>query len=67
MKKLLLVVCALSAISITGCSTDASVASYNLSKSAEMFELNRRIVLLYLNDHWEMLCRFKTETIGSNM
>jgi len=44
MKKLLLAACALSVISITGCSTDASVASHNLSKSAEMFELNRRIV-----------------------
>ncbi len=28
----------------TGCSTDASVASRNLSKAADMFELNRRIV-----------------------
>ena len=27
-----------------GCSTDADVASYNLSKQAEMFEVNRRVV-----------------------
>lgn len=31
-------------IAISGCSTDARVASRNLSKSAEMFELDRRIV-----------------------
>ena len=29
---------------ISGCSTDAYVASRNLSKSADMFELERRIV-----------------------
>lgn len=29
---------------ITGCSTDADVASRNLSMSADMFELERRIV-----------------------
>ena len=27
-----------------GCSTDADIASYNLSKSADMFQLNRRVV-----------------------
>lgn len=31
-------------ITSIGCSTDASVASHNLSKAAEMFELDRRIV-----------------------
>ena len=29
---------------IQGCSTDAEIASHNLSKSAEMFEVNRRVV-----------------------
>lgn len=28
----------------TGCSSDATVASRNLSKAADMFEINRRIV-----------------------
>ena len=28
----------------TGCNTDADIASYNLSKDAEMFRINRRIV-----------------------
>lgn len=31
-------------LAIAGCSTDARVASRNLAKSAEMFELERRIV-----------------------
>lgn len=29
---------------LVGCASDADVASYNLSKSADMFEVNRRIV-----------------------
>ena len=28
----------------SGCSTDARVASHNLSKAADMFQLNRRVV-----------------------
>lgn len=40
MKKLLIMVFFL----LIGCGTDASVASRNLSQSAEMFELNRRVV-----------------------
>lgn len=35
---------ALSVALISGCGTDADVASYNLSKAAENFEVNRRIV-----------------------
>lgn len=33
-----------SAATLSSCSSDADVASYNLSKSAEQFEINRRIV-----------------------
>ena len=40
--KLLLIL--ITILTVTGCSTDARVASRNLAKSAEMFELNRRIV-----------------------
>lgn len=29
---------------LTGCSSDADVASHNLSKAADMFEVNRRVV-----------------------
>ncbi len=32
------------AVSLSACATDADVASENLSKSAEMFEIERRIV-----------------------
>ncbi|MCB1589227.1 MAG: hypothetical protein KDI56_10030 [Xanthomonadales bacterium] len=31
-------------ITLAGCSTDADVASHNLSKAADQFEVNRRIV-----------------------
>ena len=33
-----------SSFAMIGCSTDADLASYNLSKDAEMFKINRRIV-----------------------
>ena len=29
---------------VSGCASDSDIASHNLSKSAEMFEINRRIV-----------------------
>jgi len=36
-----------SLMTLTGCSTnDAEVASYNLSKAADMFEINRRVVFM---------------------
>lgn len=35
---------AIAAITLTGCSTDAEVASENLSKAADQFEVDRRIV-----------------------
>lgn len=44
MKKLIALTVVASLIAISGCSTDADIASRNLSKSAEMFELERRIV-----------------------
>lgn len=43
MKKLLFIP-VLAALLFGGCSSDADVASYNLSKSADQFEINRRIV-----------------------
>jgi hypothetical protein len=42
MKKLLATT--LIALGLVGCSSDADVASYNISKSADMFEITRRIV-----------------------
>ncbi|AOT25797.1 hypothetical protein SEA_TORTELLINI_52 [Mycobacterium phage Tortellini] len=35
---------AISAVALAGCSTDADVASENLSKAADQFEIPRRIV-----------------------
>ena len=45
MKKFLIVsIIAAIAITLAGCSTDADLASYNLSKDADMFRVLRRIV-----------------------
>ena len=45
MKKLvLLALVVMVLLLLAGCSTDADVASHNLSKSADMFEITRRIV-----------------------
>lgn len=44
-KKIAIVAIALLSVAgLSSCSSDADVASYNLSKSAEQFEINRRIV-----------------------
>lgn len=37
---------ATAALVLTGCSTDADVASQNLSKAADQFEIDRRIVFV---------------------
>lgn len=45
MKKLIYTLtAALALTALAGCDTDASVASRNLSKAADMFEIDRRIV-----------------------
>ena len=46
MKKLATIAAALAltAAAISGCASDADVASHNLSKAADQFEINRRIV-----------------------
>lgn len=43
MKKIVLALTATTLL-IAGCSTDSQVASRNLSKAADMFEINRRVV-----------------------
>ncbi len=42
MKKTLLIM--LASVTLAGCYTDSDIASRNLSKAADMFEINRRIV-----------------------
>lgn len=44
MTSLVLIAVALMVSAFSGCSTDAEVASQNLSKSADMFEITRRVV-----------------------
>jgi len=46
MKKIFTIIAILftAIIMFIGCSTDADVASHNLSKSADMFEINRRVI-----------------------
>lgn len=44
MKKISGCIIAMLMMAMVGCSTDADIASRNLSKSAEMFEINRRVV-----------------------
>ncbi len=45
-KTALLLAVGCSALLVAGCSTDADIASRNLSKAAEQFEINRRIVFV---------------------
>jgi predicted small secreted protein len=44
MKKLVVGILALGALVLAGCSTDADVASRNLSTAADQFEVDRRVV-----------------------
>lgn len=44
MKKLLVVFVAVLAVTLTGCTSDADKASTNLSKAAEQFEIQRKVV-----------------------
>ncbi len=44
MKKLVVLFMLFTLITLIGCATDADIASHNLSKAADMFEVNRRVV-----------------------
>lgn len=44
MKKLIMVAAAAASLSLAGCSSDSSVASHNLSRAADNFEIVRRII-----------------------
>ena len=44
MKKLALTLIAVATVGLTGCQGDAQVASQNLSKAADQFEIDRRVV-----------------------
>jgi len=70
MKKLALALTALAALSLAACD-DAKVASHNLSKAADNFEINRRVVFYngitgeYLLTI-EGLCSLENATTGRN-
>lgn len=44
MKKIILMSVLFSTALMSGCQRDAQIASSNLSKAADMFEVNRRVV-----------------------
>lgn len=44
MRKISIILAMAVLIVLSGCATDASVASHNLSKAADMFQIDRRIV-----------------------
>lgn len=74
MKRILMVsAIALGAVAIQGCDqNDAKVASYNLSKAADNFEVNRRVVFINgITDTYllsiEGRCSFEVEGGGSKV
>lgn len=46
MKNILLIALVVSAFTLAACQDDATVASYNLSKAADNFEVTRRVVFM---------------------
>lgn len=73
MKKILLIVIImLIMVLATSCSTDAEVASYNLSQSADQFEINRRVVFYngITGDYIlvvEGLCSIEADTVDNQL
>ena len=69
--KILIIVLVLTTM-LVGCRTDSQVASYNLSKAAEMFEINRRIVFYNgINGEYiltiEGLCSIEASSIDEQL
>lgn len=68
----ILIALALSAMAIGGCASDADVASDNVSKAAEQFEVQRRIVFFNgITDRYllviEGLCDIEDEAEGAQL
>lgn len=60
------------AAALVGCGSDARMASYNLSKAADMFEINRRVVFYngITGDYIlsvEGLCSIKADTVDGQL
>jgi hypothetical protein len=72
MKKLLLTATLVGTVFISGCDTDANIASQNLSKAADQFEIDRRIVFYNgITDSYmltiEGRCSIKADTVGKKL
>jgi len=57
---------------LSGCSTDADIASHNLSKAADMFQVNRRVVFFNgITDSYllsiEGLCSIKADNTDNQL
>jgi len=71
-KLLTVTILLLSTMFVSGCSDDAQVASYNLVKSADNFEIYRRVVFFNgITDNYlleiEGLCSIKADTIDRQL
>lgn len=72
MKKLIVAMMLLASVLIAGCGSDSEVASRNLSKAADMFEVNRRVVF-YNGITGEYIlcvegrCSIKTDKTGNQL
>ena len=73
MKQILILILLIGLVlTITGCGDDAQVASYNLVRSADNFEINRRVVFFNgITDNYlleiEGKCSIKTDTYESQL
>lgn len=73
MKRILsAVLIALSLVALSGCRDDAQIASHNLSKAADNFEINRRVVFFNgITDSYllsiEGRCAFELEAAGKKV
>lgn len=74
MKKLMIfsLIILIGMIGLSSCNSDSDVASYNLSKAADMFEINRRVVFYngITGDYMlsvEGLCSIKADTIDGQL
>ena len=72
MKKLTLALLIVTFVILSGCDTDATVASRNISKAADMFEIDRRIVFYNGITEGYMLviegrCSIETDSVGKKL
>ena len=64
-KKLIAAIALVGVFTLTGCSDDADVASENLSKAADNFEIQRQIVFFNGSKTWPLL-KLVADDIGGH-